>query len=141
MTATIRLADSDEDILRCLPVMRQLRTELTDEEFVPRVRRQEAGGYRLVLAESGGAVRAVAGFRIIDNLAGGRILYVDDLVTDAAERSRGHGRALLEWLVERAREEGCRNLELDSGVQRFDAHRFYLANRMVISSHHFRLKL
>jgi len=26
-------------------------------------------------------------------------------------------------------------------VQRFDAHRFYLASRMIISSHHFRLKL
>ena len=27
------------------------------------------------------------------------------------------------------------------GVQRFDAHRFYFVNRMVISSHHFRLTL
>jgi hypothetical protein len=31
-------------------------------------------------------------------------------------------------------------VELDSGVQRHDAHRFYLTNRMVISSYHFRLR-
>jgi hypothetical protein len=32
-------------------------------------------------------------------------------------------------------------LHLDSGVQRFAAHRFYLARRMDITCHHFALKL
>lgn len=121
--------------------MRQLRTHLLEVEFVPTVRRQAVGGYHLAFLESEGSVRAVAGFRFIDNLAGGRILYVDDLSTDAAVRSQGYGSRLFSWLVERAREAGCNNLELDSGVQRFDAHRFYLTNRMVISSHHFRFQL
>jgi hypothetical protein len=48
---------------------------------------------------------------------------------------------LFDWLVGEARAAGCQSLELDSGVQRFDAHRFYLRNRMAISSHHFRLAL
>ena len=122
--------------------MQQLRPHLAETEFVTRVRRQaDSGGYQLAFLEDGGAVSAVAGFRLIDNLAGGRILYVDDLVTDAGARSRGHGKVLLDWLADRARQEGCQFLELDSGVQRFDAHRFYLVNRMVISSHHFRLGL
>jgi GNAT superfamily N-acetyltransferase len=138
---TIRLAESDSDIARCGPVMRQLRTHVAEAEFVTAVRRQQAGGYRLAYLEQDGQVRAVAGFRVIDNLAGGRVLYVDDLATDNAHRSLGHGAALFGWLVQRAREEHCRYLELDSGVQRFDAHRFYLANRMIISSHHFALKL
>ena len=53
----------------------------------------------------------------------------------------GYGKTLLDLLTERAREADCQALELDSGVQRFDAHRFYLTNRMIISSHHFRLSL
>lgn len=138
---TIRLAESDAEIINCFPVMNQLRPDLRLDEFVATIRRQEDGGYQLAYLLSGDAVRAVAGFRIIDNLAGGRILYVDDLVTDASVRSSGHGAALLEWLVQRARDAGCRNLELDSGVHRFDAHRFYYVNRMVITSHHFRLTL
>jgi hypothetical protein len=48
---------------------------------------------------------------------------------------------LFDWLVAQAREHGCARLELDSGVQRFRAHRFYLMKRMEISSHHFMLKL
>lgn len=121
--------------------MQQLRTHLAEHEFVPTVRRQQVGGYRLVYLEERGQVHSVAGFRLIENLVGGWILYVDDLVTDSACRSQGHGKTLLAWLVQRAREHGCRNLELDSGVQRFDAHRFYLTNGMIISSHHFKLIL
>jgi GNAT superfamily N-acetyltransferase len=138
---TIRLAETDGEILRCFPVMRQLRTELREADFVVTVREQFAGGYLLACLESAGSVCAVAGYRFIDNLYSGRVLYVDDLATDAAVRSRGYGGRLFDWLVERAREERCHTLELDSGVQRFDAHRFYLGKRMVISSHHFRLTL
>lgn len=137
----IHQATADSEIARCYAVMRQLRPHLAEADFVPIVRRQLAGGYHLAFLETDRAVEAVAGYRFIDNLVSGRILYVDDLVTDAATRSQGHGKRLFDWLVERAREQGCTNLELDSGVQRFDAHRFYFVNRMVISSHHFRLAL
>lgn len=137
----IRVAESDEEIRRSFPVMRQLRTHLEEDDFIPRIRRQMAGGYRLAMLDDDGVVRAVAGYRFMDNLFAGRVLYVDDLVTDSAARSRGYGKGLLDWLVERAREEACHSLELDSGVQRFDAHRFYLTRRMAISSHHFRLPL
>ena len=137
--SSIQIARSDADIARCFAVMKQLRPELQETEFVGRVRLQEKGGYSLAFLEDDGEVRAAAGFRFIDNLVRGRVLYVDDLVTDAAHRSRGHGAMMMTWLVGRAKSERCRSLELDSGVQRFEAHRFYLANRMIISSHHFRL--
>lgn len=137
----VRLAETDDDIARCFAVMHQLRTHLQRDEFVPTIRRLEAGGFQLAFLEDGGDVRAVAGFRIMDNLFSGRILYVDDLVTDGNVRSRGYGTKLLAWLSDRAREARCKALELDSGVQRFDAHRFYLTNRMVINCHHFRLSL
>jgi GNAT superfamily N-acetyltransferase len=137
----IRLATTDDEVQRCFPVMQQLRTHLREQDFLATIRRQEAGGFRLAFLEDDGHVRAVAGFRVMDNLFSGRVLYVDDLVTDEAARSRGHGAALLAWLVEQARSADCRSLELDSGVQRFDAHRFYLTNRMAISAHHFRLVL
>ena len=122
--------------------MRELRTHLRDEEeFVARVQRQCEQGYRLAFLETGGEVRAVAGFRVSENLAWGRFLYVDDLVTADAARSAGFGRALFDWLVTEARRANCAQLHLDSGVQRFAAHRFYLARRMEISSHHFALRL
>jgi len=137
----IRIARSDEEILGCFPVMRQLRPHLEEGSFVERIRLQEREGYRLVLLDEEGAIHAVAGFRLLTNLLNGRILYVDDLVTDAECRSRGRGERLLNWLADHGRASGCKTLELDSGVQRFDAHRFYMTNRMAISSYHFRHEL
>ncbi len=138
---TVQIAVSDEEITLCFPVMRQLRPDVAEAEFVPKVKRQQRGGYVLACLEDGGRAVSVAGYRVIDNLVSDRHLYVDDLVTLEDRRSRGFGKVLFDWLVERARQDGCRTLELDSGVQRFHAHRFYLTNRMIISAHHFVLRL
>ena len=51
---------------------------------------------------------------------------------DVLVRSR-----LLDWLAEEAKEHGCGQLHLDSGVQRRDAHRFYFREGMGITSFHF----
>jgi GNAT superfamily N-acetyltransferase len=123
--------------------MRALRTGLADRDaFVERVDDvQRPEGYRLVASfEEGGAdAAAVAGFRAANSIAWGKHLYVDDLSTLPAARRRGHGRALLDWLVEEAGRLGCEQLHLDSGVglDRADAHRLYLNAGLVISAHHF----
>jgi GNAT superfamily N-acetyltransferase len=138
----IDIARTDQEIQDCWRVMAHLRTHVAEDEFVDRVRRQMAGsGYALARLESGGGVRAVAGYRVSECLAWGKFLYVDDLVTGPEFRSKGYGDALLTWLIEQAREQDCDQFHLDSGVQRFGAHRFYLRNRMEITSHHFVLKL
>src|SRR5579859_403176 len=137
----LRLAKTDDEITGCFPVMQQLRTHLVAGDFLERIRLQQRGGYKLAYLTDNGVVRSVTGFRLIENLASGRVLYVDDLVTDLTARSTGYGQKTLGWLRAEAQTAGCDTLELDSGVQRFGAHRFYLYNRMDISSHHFRLTL
>lgn len=138
----IAVAETADEIARCFEVMQELRTHLaTSDDFIARVQHQRAEGYRLAFLETEGAVRAVAGYRILELLFSGRTLYVDDLVTKGSERSRGFGGRLFDWLVAEARRENCRAFTLDSGVQRFDAHRFYLMKRMQIASHHFTLSL
>lgn len=142
LRTTVHLAVSAAAIRRCYPVMVQLRPHLSADQFQRQVRRQQRrGGYRLAYLEHRGAVRAVAGFRVTECLMWGRFLYVDDLVTAAAVRSHGYGQALFAWMVRRARAEGCAELHLDSGVQRFAAPRFYLAQRLELTCHHFALKL
>ena len=122
--------------------MRELRTHIADEQqFLDRVLRQQKQGYQLAFLESEDQIRAVAGYRFLESLFSGKNLYVDDLVTRETDRSRGYGEQLLDWLVDQAREKNCETLELDSGVQRFDAHRFYFSKRMSISSYHFRIKI
>jgi GNAT superfamily N-acetyltransferase len=117
--------------------MKQLRAGISEKEFHLRVARQRREGYVLAFVEDRGEVVAVAGYRIGHCLAWGKFLYVDYLVTDGTNRSRGVGDRLYRWLVEQARSHRCHQLHLDSGVQRFGAHKFYLNHGMEIRSHHF----
>jgi GNAT superfamily N-acetyltransferase len=124
MEFEVCLAMSDEDLMLCFPVMRELRPHLDEAGFLVRVRMQEGMGYR-----------------VMENLAWGRFLFVDDLVTASAHRGTGAGSVLFDWLVAEARREGCAQVHLESGVQRFGAHRFYLHKGMDITCHHFALDL
>jgi hypothetical protein len=63
------------------------------------------------------------------------------LVSDRKYRQSGAGTVLFEWLVDYAKYNQCQQLHLDSGVQRHQAHRFYVRRGMDISSHHFVLSL
>jgi GNAT superfamily N-acetyltransferase len=121
--------------------MKELRTALAGvEAFVRQVDGvQRPEGYRLVGVFDDDEVVAVAGFRTLNNLASGHVLYVDDLSTLPSARRRGYGRMLLYWLLAEARRLGCDELHLDSGVgsHRADAHRLYLNCGMQIASHHF----
>ena len=138
----IHLAQTDNEILRCFPVMAELRPHLVEAEFIDRIRRQQKqGGYQLAFLEDEGAVKSVAGFRVLECLWAGRFFYVDDLVAAADVRHQGWGQRMMDWLIDRARQEGCREFHLDSGVQRFEAHGFYLKNRLHIVAYHFRRTL
>lgn len=137
----VKIATSDEEIERCWPVVSELRPHLKQESFVARIKEQMQQGFHLTYVEDNSEVIAAAGYRFLLNLAWGKFLYVDDLITREKDRSTGAGKLLLQWLENEARKAGCERLELDSGVQRFHAHRFYLRERMIISSHHFSKQL
>jgi GNAT superfamily N-acetyltransferase len=138
--------DPDDPVLaEVLPVLRELRPHLDLELFRSVYAEGWPQGLRFSALfvpdesdpESDVCV-GVAGWRIMATTSAVRKLYVDDLVTTADRRSSGHGRFLLEYLRHAAASYGCGELDLDSGVQRFDAHRFYFREGMHISSHHFR---
>ncbi len=141
MTTKIAPVTDLKEIRRCAPVLRELRTALTEEEIVERVQQQIEQGYRLVCVDNEESVQSVAGYRFLENLHHGKFLYVDDLVTRTDGQRNGFAGLLFDWLLEEARVQGCSAVVLDSGVQRFEAHRFYLQNRMDITGHHFVRKL
>jgi len=138
---TVLVASTDAEIADCYEVMAELRPHIVRERWVDEVRALEKDGFRLACIRDAGRVVAVAGYRVSTNLFYGKHLYVDDLVTADAARSKGHGKALLAWLRSRAVELDCDAFHLDSGVQRKRAHAFYLREGMELSSYHFSVRL
>jgi GNAT superfamily N-acetyltransferase len=120
-----------------LPQLLELRPDLDADGLRTAYAEGWPQGYRFLAAmDDGGACVGLAGWRIV-RTALARRLYVDDLVTASASRSKGTGRLLLAELERRGRAAGCGVLDLDSAVHRHDAHRFYLRERLHISSYHF----
>lgn len=137
----VKLLSTAEEIQAAYPVMEQLRPLIPAADFTPRVLQQMQDGYRLAGVIDNDQITCLAGYRIQENLAMGRHLYVDDLVTKESTRSKGHGKAMMDWLKKEARDAGCGQLHLDSGSQRHLAHRFYFREGLLIHSYHFAMAL
>jgi GNAT superfamily N-acetyltransferase len=108
-------------------------------EYVDAVLRP--AGYRLmgVFDSSGDQALAAAGFRILDSLALGHHLCLDDLSTVPEARHQGHAGRLLDRILDEARRVGANQVHLDSvtGPERFAAHRLYHKHGFAIYAHHF----
>ncbi|MBH3460556.1 MULTISPECIES: GNAT family N-acetyltransferase [Pseudomonas] len=137
---TFRLAhaETDAQLQACFAVMSELRPHLADAAaFIDQVRRQAGQNYRLLAAWQGEEAKALAGYRLQENLLYGRFLYVDDLVASAEARSHGLGAALIDALREEARAQGCAHLVLDTALGNALGQRFYFRQGLLAKALHF----
>lgn len=79
----------------------------------------------LVAVEDGRATGLCTAYLDLLSVRFGLRCWVEDLVVEPGSRSRGAGGALLDAASEWARERGATHLELDTGLARTDAQRFY----------------
>jgi GNAT superfamily N-acetyltransferase len=128
--------DNHQEIARCFCVFTVLRPHLIEADFVELVQVQAKEGYRIAYIESDGEVVAATGFRVLHFLAWGKVLYIDDLITLPSKKRAGLGGTLLDWLSSQRKLLGCKEMHLDSGFTRHDAHRLYLNKGFMLSSHH-----
>lgn len=124
-----------------------LRTALNDvSRFVEQVNTyQRPQGYRLLGIFEEGKTNAVAvcGFRELTNLAGGRHIHIDDVVTIPQGRSKGYAARLLAEVQRIAKESGIRKIHVQSdvGSERTPAHRLYFESGFEIDAFHFVCKI
>jgi len=133
----VKVAKSDNEIEKCFLVLKELRPHLQASTFQQTVREMIAEGYMLAYIEEHDTAVAAVGFRYLQFLYNGKHFYIDDLSTLPDYRAKGYAGALLEFVFERARENGYKVVTLDSGYLRFDAHRLYLNKGFTINCHHF----
>lgn len=135
--ADVRIAREESEVRRCWKAYKELRPHLrSEDELVERWRVQTREGFKIVYIPEGDTVPAAAGYRFLNTLAWGHILYIDDLVAIAARHKTGLGTTLLQYLQEEARRLGCDAVHLDTGYQRHLAHLAYLRNGFRFDCHH-----
>jgi len=123
-------------LARAETVHRQLRPQIP-ADYAAKMRGIFASGGEMCIVAEDETVLGVAVYRGFENTFSGYKFYVDDLITDATQRSRGVGHRLMEYLGAEAKRRGAKSLELDSGTQRQQAHKFYFREGMTIVSFSF----
>ena len=142
MTFLIEHAVSDEQIAATFDVMRQLRPNIEKASYVPLIRDLMASdNLKLLALTDDNVVRAVASYRIMNMIYCGRLLYIDDLVTDERVRSKGYGSKILARLRAEAEALECSEIQLISRTIREQAHRFYFREGFGIECFQFRMRL
>lgn len=134
---TVQVAQSDSEILSCWDAISILRPMLLIDDFVNLIRTQQNEGYVIIYISENDKVVAVAGYRIMNMLYCGKIVYIDDLSTLENFRGKGFASTLLRYIYRVAELNHCEAIHLDSGTSRTNAHRLYFNESFIISAFHF----
>lgn len=120
------LVCTPSDLPRFYALLKELRPHLGWEDFQTHYQAAHtADGYQLVGLELGGELAALMGYRVLHDFVHGRHLYIDDLVTNLKFRSQGLGARLLKQAEVLARELGCSNVRLCTGIDNERGKAFY----------------
>jgi len=79
----------------------------------------------LVVEDQGALIAFCTAYLELNSVRFGQRCWVEDFAVDPQQRSKGVGSALLKAVKQWAHSAGATHLELDSGLARVDAHRFY----------------
>ena len=71
----------------------------------------------------------------------GKSCEADHIYIDDAFQGKGVGKALFEFIHEYAASKGCETMELNSYVENFGSHKFYMNLGYIIRGYHFLKKL
>lgn len=139
----IHFATNDEQLLKCRAAILELRSHITEEEYLEKAQLLLSEGAKMIYVEDNGVAAAVSVFRMNYYFFRGKNIYIDDLGTLSTQRGKGYAGKLLDFIVDYAKQQSCANIHLDSGYgnNRWDAHRLYLNKGFHLASHHFVLDL
>lgn len=120
---------TEADLKRCFPLIKELRTHLSWEDFSSIYKdTHDHAGYEIVAVEEDGQILALMGYRFLSDFIRGKHIYVDDLVTTEKSRSKGLGADLLRYAEDLAKRTGCKSLRLCTGIENEQGVKFYERN-------------
>lgn len=137
MTSVIReLGEAETEAL--YPLIEQLNPGMVREQFEVIYHDMRKAGIRFAgVFDAEGALLAACSYWVGARFYCGKMMHVDSFVVDANRRGGGMGAALMHWLEDTAREQGCHRIILDAYLNNSASHRFYFRNGFTIVGFHF----
>ena len=136
----IRLMElkSADDLYATYPLVRQLNRDLEEDAFKHIQDEMLQEGYACIGAfDKQNNLCGMIGYYISHRFYCGKSLRIDNIVVCRSMRNQGIGEALMHWIDDKAKQEGCCAMVLDAYVENKRSHDFYLKQGLSIVGLHF----
>jgi GNAT superfamily N-acetyltransferase len=135
---TLRELNGLDEMLQTLDVLKELYPSLTPENYLADLKEMLPNNrYGQVAVFNGDTCVGVSGYWIGTKLWCGKYLEIDNLVVSAKVRSKGVGKMIFGYLSEKAQQEECSMVSLDSYTSNFKAHKFFYNEGFAPKGFHF----
>ena len=125
------------EMLEHISVVQQLQTSLTLEEYKTILLEMIKNGYGQIAIFDNNKCIGVSGYWINTKLYSGKYLEMDNVVVLPEYRSKGIGKLLSDWCINKAKENNCKNVMLDAYLENQKAHKFYEREGFIKKGYHF----
>ncbi len=121
----IKELSTKPEMLQNYAILTKVYPSLTLEDYDRELDAMIPHNYGQVAIYDGEQCVGLSGFWIGTKLWCGKYLEADNVVVDPNFRSKGVGKLLFDYLENKARQENCGLLGLDSYTSNFKAHKFF----------------
>ncbi len=118
-------------------IMKHLYTNFTIEKYEAYLTEMVPHNYRQVAVFENEKCVALTGFWSGIKLWSGKYIEIDNFIVHPEHRSKGYGKAMTDYINEKALESNCTMIVLDAFTGNFTAHRFYYNQGFVPKGFHF----
>lgn len=134
---TVREMNGIEEMLQYLSVLNELYPSLTAVAYETELTDMLKHNYGQVGVFDGEECIGISGFWLGNKLWCGKYLELDNIVVSNKHRSRGVGKLLFDFLNQKAIEENCTMLSLDSYTTNYKAHKMFYNEGFAPRGFHF----
>ena len=121
----IRLLKTKKEMLLTYELLLEVYPNLQFEDYSSELDQMIPHNYGQVGVYINNECVGLTGFWIGNKLWCGKYLELDNVVISSKKRSNGIGKFLFDYMAEKAKNEGCTMLALDSYTSNFKAHKFF----------------
>jgi ribosomal protein S18 acetylase RimI-like enzyme len=125
------------EMLAQLPIIKELYGDFTLEKYELLLNEMLPINYKQIIVKENNETIALAGYWIATKLWCGRYLELDNVIVHQNHRSKGIGKLITEYLVDKAIKNDCTMAVLDAYTTNFAAQKFYMNLGFVPKGFHF----
>ncbi len=125
------------EMIEQFPIIQQLQPSLTLVAYKQMLPEMIPNGYSQVIVIDTEKCIGISGIWINTKLYSGKYLEMDNVVIDENYRSKGIGKLLCDWCINKAKETNCKKVMLDAYLENEKAHAFYEREGFSKRGYHF----